>query len=55
MRKMEVLEISESQRSLQGDVCAADLDSPLESGCFNESGVFQNSLSEDLEVVNLNS
>ncbi|GMY17539.1 nuclear poly(A) polymerase 4 isoform X4 [Fagus crenata] len=41
--------------SCEGDVCAADLDSPLESGCFNESGVFQNSLSEDLEVVNFNS
>lgn len=44
-----------SQRSLQGDVCAADLVSPLENGCSNASGVFQDSLSEDLEVLNLNS
>ncbi|KAL4604471.1 hypothetical protein ACB092_10G196000 [Castanea dentata] len=35
--------------SCEGDVCAADLVSPLENGCSNASGVFQDSLSEDLE------
>lgn len=54
MRKMDVLEISESQGSLQGDVCAASPSLLLQNECFNVSEVFQNGLSEDLEVLNLN-
>lgn len=49
MRKMDVLEISESQGSLQGDVCAASPSLLLQNECFNVSEVFQNGLSEDLE------
>ncbi|PPR98465.1 hypothetical protein GOBAR_AA22199 [Gossypium barbadense] len=40
---------SESQGSLQGSVCGADLDSLLEKGHLNASAVFQNSLSEELK------
>lgn len=52
---MEVLEISESQGSLQGDACAADPDLLFENGCFTANGVFRNGLSEDMEVLNLHS
>lgn len=46
-------EDSESQGSLQGVVRRADLDSLLENGHLTASGVFKNSLSEELKVLNL--
>ncbi|KAK0571535.1 hypothetical protein LWI29_017644 [Acer saccharum] len=42
---------SESRGSLQGGEHAADLDSLVENGCLNASGVYQNGLSEGLEVL----
>ena len=45
---------SESRGSLQGNVCAADPELLLD-GSASVSGVLRNSLSEDLEVLNLNS
>lgn len=38
---------------MQGNACAEDLDTRLENGCLNRSRVFENSLAETLEVVNL--
>lgn len=44
---------SESQGSLQGDVCVADPDSVLKSGCFDGNRVFQKSVAEELKVLKL--
>ncbi|KAE8056636.1 hypothetical protein FH972_013387 [Carpinus fangiana] len=51
-----VLEPSCNTRNLscEGNVCAADPNLLLQNECFNVSEVFQNGLSEDLEVLNLN-
>lgn len=46
---------SENQGSLQGDGCVASLDTLSENGCLNSCEVFHNSLTEELEVLNLTS
>ncbi|CAL5440665.1 unnamed protein product [Camellia sinensis] len=48
IRILEVVKIVRAG-SLQGNVCAADLDSHLENRCLNGSRLFENSVAETLE------
>lgn len=44
----EGIEGSDNQDSFQGNVLGADSGMLLENGCINESGEFQNGLTEEL-------
>ncbi|GLT85471.1 hypothetical protein SLE2022_036610 [Rubroshorea leprosula] len=47
--KETLVEVDQENLNCEGGICSADLDSLLENGHLNASGVFQNDLTKELE------